>query len=95
MQRNEVEALDPNLPHWAVAVEAPMQNWIAAPGCRARARFLVDASTKGPSLTHFGHFNSRASCLVWIMSNQIELRSRMPGAKVHPVQLASWLLGLE
>ena len=94
MQRSQVEALDPRTPHWAAAVEAPTRDWVAAPGCRAHARFLVDGESRAPSLTRFERFNSRADCLGWIMANRRELSEHMPGAKIHPVPLASWLLGL-
>ena len=94
MQRNQVDGLDPSRPHWAAAVEAPSRNWIAAPGCRPHARFLVDGESLAPSLARFEHFESRADCLAWIMANRRELSDHMPGAKVHPVPLASWLLGL-
>ena len=94
MERGEVDRLDPSRPHWAVAVEAPRRDWVAAPGCRAHARFLVDGVSKGPSRTRFEHFDSRAECLAWIMSHRGELTRRMPGATVHPVRLADWLLGL-
>jgi len=94
MHRRQVDALDPRRPHWAAAVEAPSRDWSAAPGCRAHARFLVDGERKAPSLECFTLFDSRADCLVWIMANRRELSDHMPGAKIHPVPLASWLLGL-
>ena len=94
MERSQVDALDPRTPHWVAAVEAPSRDWIAARGCRAHARFLVDGEKKSPSLTRFELFSSRADCLAWIMANRRELSERMPGAKIHPVPLASWLLGL-
>lgn len=93
MNRNEVDGLDPRRPHWAAAVEAPVRDWAPAPGCRAHARFLVDAGF-GPSLTRFERFDSRAACLGWIMAHRSELERHLPGAKIHPVELASWLLGL-
>jgi hypothetical protein len=94
MHRSEVDSLDPRIPHWAAAVEAPRRDWIAMPGCRAHARFLVDGDSKAPSLTSFERFDSRADCLAWIMSNRRELADHMPGATIHPVKLANWLLGL-
>jgi len=95
MERREVDRLDPRRPHWVAAVQAPMRDWVAAPGCRAHARFLVDGESKAPSLTRFEHFDSRAECLQWILSNRRELNAHMPGAHVRPVPLAKWLLGLE
>jgi hypothetical protein len=94
MHRREVEALDPRIPHWAAAVEAPSRDWAAVPGCRAHARFLIDGESKTPSVIRFEVFNSRAECLAWIMANRRELSARMPGANIHPVLLADWLLGL-
>jgi hypothetical protein len=94
MHRREVEALDPQIPHWAAAVEAPIRDWAAAPGCRAHARFLIDGESKTPSVMQFEVFNSRAECLAWIMANRRELSAHMPGAHIHPVPLADWLLGL-
>ena len=94
MHRSQVNALDHRRPHWAVAVEAPSRDWIAARGCRAHARFLVDGDSKGPSLVRFERFDSRADCLAWIMANRRELSEHMPGAKIRPVPLANWLLGL-
>ena len=94
MDRGDVDRLDPSRPHWAVAVEAPMRNWVAAPGCRAHARFLVDGDSFRPSLTRFERFDSRAECLSWIMVHRRALTEQMPGATLHPVKLANWLLGL-
>ena len=94
MDRGEVDRLDPRRPHWAVAVEAPIRDWAAAPGCRPHARFLVDGESFAPSRTRFEHFDSRAECLEWMMVHRRELAEHMPGAKVRPVKLASWLLGL-
>ncbi len=94
MNRAEVDRLDPRRPHWAVAVEAPVRDWAAAPGCRAHARFLIDGVSLAPSRTRFERFDSRADCLVWIMANRRELAEHMPGARVRPVPLAKWLLGL-
>ena len=94
MRRSQVDNLDPSRPHWAAAVEAPMRDWVAVPGCRAHARFLVDGDSKAPSRTRFEHFDSRAECLAWIMANRRALAEHMPGAAVRPVPLARWLLGL-
>ena len=94
MHRSQVDSLDPGKAHWAAAVEAPNRDWSAARGCRAHARFLVDGESKAPSLTCFELFDSRADCLAWMMVNRRELSDHMPGAQIHPVPLASWLLGL-
>ncbi|HEV2569037.1 hypothetical protein [Sphingomonas sp.] len=94
MHRSQVDTLDPRRPHWALAVEAPSRDWIAAPGCRPHARFLVDGISMAPSRERFEVFDSRADCLTWIMAHRRELSEHMPGAKLHPVPLADWLLGL-
>jgi hypothetical protein len=94
MLRTDVNGLDPRSPHWAVAVEAPIRDWVAAPGCRAHARFLVDGERLGPSRTCFERFDSKGECLQWIMAHRRELSDHMPGATVRPVPLARWLLGL-
>ena len=94
MHRSEVDRLDPRSPHWTVAVEAPHRDWVAAPGCRAHARFLVDDRSLTPSRDHFVLFDSRAACLRWIMAHRLQLGAHMPGGHVHPVPLADWLLGL-
>ena len=95
MHRREVDRLDPRRAHWAVAVEAPTRDWVASPGCRAHARFLIDGERMAPSTIEFEHFDSRAECLQWIMRNRAELNRTLPGAQVRPVPLARWLLGLE
>ena len=94
MHRDEVEMLDHRRPYWAAAVEAPSRDWVAAPGCRPHARFLIDGASKAPSRAQFELFESRADCLAWMMANRRELSEHMPGATIHPVPLASWLLGL-
>ena len=95
MRRSEVDRLDARLSHWAIAVEAPVRDWSAAPGCRAHARFLVDGERLQPSRTRFERFDSRGDCLAWIMAHRRELSASLPGATVRPVRLANWLLGLE
>ena len=94
MRLSDADSLDARIPHWAAAVEAPVRDWCAAPGCRAHARFLVDGALKAPSRTEFERFDSRGACLEWIIVNRRALTEKMPGAAVRPVQLASWMLGL-
>lgn len=94
MERSQVDSLDPRKLYWAAAVEAPSRDWIAARGCRPHARFLIDGESMAPSRERFELFESRADCLAWIMINRRELSEHMPGVKVRPVPLASWLLGL-
>jgi hypothetical protein len=95
MLRSQVEALDARKRHWAAAVEAPTRDWVAAPGCRRHARFLVDEESMAPSRERFIRFDSRAECLAWIMAHRRELNEHMPGGKIHAVLLTHWLLGLE
>ena len=95
MHRCEVDRLDPRKTLWAAAVVSPSRDWVAAPGCRPHARFLVDGESKAPSRAQFETFDSRADCLTWIMANRRELGDHMPGATIHPVRLARWLLGLD
>lgn len=94
MERSQINGLDSRKPHWAAAVRAPGRDWSAARGCSAHARFLVDGESKTPSLARFEVFDSRADCLAWMMANRRELSEHMPGAKIQPVPLADWLLGL-
>ena len=75
-------------------MEAPSRDWSASRGCRAHARFLIDGESKAPSRERFELFDNRTDCLAWIMANRRELSNHMPGAKIHPVLLANWLLGL-
>ncbi len=94
MDRSQVDSLDPRRPYWAAAVVAPSRDWIAAPGCRPHARFLVDEERMAPSRARFALFESRADYLAWLIANRRELSEHMPGATIRPVSLANWLLGL-
>jgi hypothetical protein len=94
VHRREVDGLDARAAHWVVAVEAPVRDWSAVPGCRAHARFLVDGEAKRPSSAYFVRFDSRCACLEWMMANRQVLAEAMPGALPRAVPLASWLLGL-
>lgn len=40
-------------------------------------------------------FDSKPSCLRWIMQNRAHLNHTLPGTKVRAVRLDLWLLGLD
>lgn len=86
--------LDPTRPHWVPAVVAPQRDWSGMPGCRRGARFLIGEADLRPARAGYPAFDSRASCLRWIMANRSALARNAPGAPVMPVDLASWMLGL-
>ena len=56
---------------------------------------MVDAASLSASRDAFDPFDSRLSCLSWIMRHRAELNRTLPGASVRPVPLDRWLLGLE
>lgn len=95
MRRCDVERLDPARTYWVPAVVSPRRDWAGAPGCRKGARFVVDRETFRPSRDEFGTFDSKLSCLDWIMHHRAELNRSLAGAEVHAVALDRWLLGLE
>ncbi|MFN3943382.1 MAG: hypothetical protein ACK4K7_00465 [Allosphingosinicella sp.] len=95
MRRCDVDRLDPTRSWWVPAVVSPRRNWPGAPGCRRGARFLVDCATLSASRERFDPFDSRLTCLQWIMRHRAELERQLPGAPVRPVRLDRWLLGLE
>ncbi|HEX8653839.1 MAG TPA: hypothetical protein VF693_01265 [Allosphingosinicella sp.] len=95
MRRCEVDSLDPARTYWVPAVVAPQRNWPGAPGCRRGARFLVEGRTFRPTRDEFEPFDSELGCLSWIMLHRSELTLTLPGAKVRPVPLDRWLLGLD
>ncbi|HEX8192700.1 MAG TPA: hypothetical protein VF552_07335 [Allosphingosinicella sp.] len=95
MRRSDVEGLDPTRTHWVPAVVAPSRNWAGAPGCRRGARSLIEGTTFRPSRDEFETFESAASCLSWIMLHRGELNRALAGARVRPVPLSRWLLGLD
>ena len=95
VHRCEVDRLDPRRTYWVPAVVAPHRNWVAAPGCRGGARFLVDRRTLRASRSELAAFDSQLSCLRWIMRNRARLNQALPGARVRAVALNRWLLGLE
>ncbi|MDB5694247.1 MAG: hypothetical protein JWO81_3310 [Alphaproteobacteria bacterium] len=95
MQRCEVEGLDATRTYWVPAVVSPHRDWAGAPGCRRGARFLVDRRTFRPSRERFETFDSRLSCLRWIMRCRTRLNRALPGARIRAVPLDLWLLGLD
>jgi len=95
MQRREVDGLDPSRTYWVPSVVAPRRDWSGAPGCRRGARFLIDGRTFRPTRDEFETFDSELSCLSWIMRHRRELSRGLAGAKVRPVPLNRWLLGLD
>lgn len=95
MRRGDVERLDPTRTYWVPSVVAPARGWAGLPGCRRGARFLVEGRTFGPSRDEFEAFDSELSCLSWIMLHRSELNRSLSGAKVRPVPLSRWLLGLD
>jgi hypothetical protein len=95
MHRRDVDRLDSKRTYWVPAIVAPHRDWTGAPGCRSGARFLVDRHTLRASRDEFAAFGTELSCLRWIMLHRAELNRTLPGARVRPVALDRWLLGLE
>ena len=56
---------------------------------------MIDADTLRPSRDSFETFDSKGSCLDWIMRHRSDLNRNLPGASIRAVQLDRWLLGLE
>ena len=95
MRRREIDGLDPRQSYWIPAVVSPERDWAGAPGCRRGARYMVDQRTLRASRDEFEPFDSRLSCLSWIVQHRAELNAALPGAPVHAVRLDRWLLGME
>ena len=95
MRRCEVDRLDPTRTFWVPAVVSPHRDWAGAPGCRKGARFMVDRETLRASRDAFGTFDSKLSCLDWIMRHRPDLNRSLPGAAIRAVPLDRWLLGLD
>ena len=94
MHLRDVDTLDATRTYWVPAVVAPARDWGGMPTCRKGARFMVDRRTLQPSRDAFEAFDSKASCLQWIMRHRAELNRNMSGAQVHAVALDEWILGL-
>ena len=95
MHRSEVDGLDPTCTYWVPSVVSPARDWAGAPGCRRGARFVVEGRTFRASREEFQAFDSELDCLRWIMRNRSELNRTLAGARIRPVLLARWLLGLD
>jgi hypothetical protein len=95
MNRHDVDGLDPARTYWVPAVVSPRREWAGAPGCRRGARFVVDSETLRASRDAFSPFDSKASCLRWIMRHRDSLNRSLPGASIRAVPLDRWLLGLD
>jgi hypothetical protein len=95
MHRREVDGLDPRQSYWVPAVVSPERDWSGAPGCRRGARYLIDQRTLAASRDEFEPFDSKLSCLSWILAHRAELNATLPGATVRAVRLDRWLLGME
>jgi hypothetical protein len=95
MHGDGLAGIDLTQAYWVPAVVAPMRDWVAVPGCRRGARFVLDPETGRPGRAPAGRFGCRGECLQWIMAHRQELREGLPGAEVRPVNLARWLLGLD
>jgi hypothetical protein len=95
MHRREVNGLDATRTYWVAAVVSPERDWVGAPGCRRGARFLVDDRTFGASRERFATFDSRLTCLGWIVRNRARLNRVLPRTAIRCVALDLWLLGLD
>jgi len=95
MRLRNVDGLDPRQGYWIPAVVSPQRDWPGAPGCRRGARYVVNVETLGASRDEFEPFDSKLSCLSWIMHHRAELNASLPGASIHAVRLDRWLLGME
>lgn len=95
MNRRELDRLDPTRTYWVPAVVSPHEGWAGAPGCRKGARFIVNSETLRASRDEFGTFDSKLSCLTWIMDHRTQLNRTLPAASIRAVPLDRWLLGLE
>ena len=56
---------------------------------------MVNTDTLRVSREEFGTFDSKLSCLDWIMRHRINLNRTLPGATIRAVPLDRWLIGLE
>ena len=95
MNRSDIGRLDPTRTYWVPAVVSPQRDWAGAPGCRRGARFMVNPDTLRVSREEFGTFDSKLSCLDWIMRRRANLNRTLPGATIRAVPLDRWLIGLE
>jgi hypothetical protein len=95
MHRREIDGLDATRAYWVLSVISPQRNWSAVPGCRRGSRFLIDGETLRASTRDFTAFETQSECLRWMMEHRADLNRRLPAAKLKPVLLDRWLLGLD
>ena len=95
MHLSEVDGLDVRKTWWIPAVVSPARDWPGAPGSRRGSRYVVNCETLQASRDEFDPFDSRLSCLNWIMSHRAALNETLPGATIRAVRLDRWLLGLD
>lgn len=95
MHLREVNGLDARRAYWIPAVVAPERDWPGAPGSRRGSRYVVNPETLRASRDEFDAFDSRLSCLHWIMHHRAALNQTLPGAAIRAVRLDRWLLGLD
>ena len=95
MHRREIDGLDATRSYWVLSVVSPQRDWSAVPGCRRGARFLVDGEGLRASAEDFTAFESQSECLRWVMQHRAELNRSLPSARLKPVLLDRWLLGLD
>jgi len=95
MHLSEVDGLDARTTWWVPAVVSPERDWPGAPGSRRGSRYVVNRETLCASRDEFDPFDSRLSCLQWILHHRPALNRALPGATVRAVRLDRWLLGLE
>ncbi|MBX9460535.1 MAG: hypothetical protein KL785_04930 [Brevundimonas sp.] len=95
MHLSEVDGLDARTTWWIPAVVSPERDWAAVPGCRRGSRYVVNRETLRASRDEFDPFDSRLSCLQWILHHRPALNRALPGATVRAVRLDRWLLGLD
>lgn len=95
MHRRDADGLDPAREYWIPVIVSPERDWAGAPGCHKGARYIVNRDTLTASRDEFEPFDSRLSCLGWIMENRADLNRALPGATIRAVRLDRWLLGLE
>ena len=95
MRRSQVDGLDPRRTYWVPAVVSPVRDWRGAPGSHPGSRYLVNRETFRASRDEFDTFESRLTCLQWILANRATLNRTLPGAPVKAVRLDRWLLGME
>ena len=95
MRRCNVDRLAANQIYWIPVVVSPERDWAGAPGCRRGGRYIVNRETLRASRDEFETFDSKLTCLNWIMENRAQLSRALPGATIRVVRLDRWLLGMD